>query len=261
MSKSWMYFSQWRSSRTRQQYCRSESLFLRMDQWSKTTLHLKRDQDSMQYGELLSYCGSRLVKFVLWILINFKDTFETMFNILFQLVFSTYSKWNSDSRERDRVESYIPPVHVSTTVDDIAGRLHDTQANKSRNQIKRNPRRKGVTRCVLRSQNSRKIWWMMKFPLQGGSHASSSHEASLEQTTKRREDLGKHSVLTHFPKDRNREICKGTNITKAPCRRRNSGAVPRAENFGDLITEDQKVFCDNCESRKKNTNMQLWCRT
>ena len=35
--------------------------------------------------------------------------------------------------------------------------------------------------------------------LQGGSHASSSHEASLEPTTKRREDLGKHNVHTHFP--------------------------------------------------------------
>ena len=40
-------------------------------------------------------------------------------------------------------------------------------------------------------------------PLQGGSHASSSHEVSLEPTIKRREDLGKHSVRTHFPKDRN----------------------------------------------------------
>ena len=28
-----------------------------------------------------------------------------------------------------------------------------------------------------------------EIPLQGGSHASSSHEASLEPTTKRREDL------------------------------------------------------------------------
>ena len=27
-------------------------------------------------------------------------------------------------------------------------------------------------------------------PLQGGSHASSSHEVSLEPTTKRREDFG-----------------------------------------------------------------------
>ena len=37
-----------------------------------------------------------------------------------------------------------------------------------------------------------------EIPLQGGSHASSSHEVSLEPTTKRREDLGKHNVHTHF---------------------------------------------------------------
>ena len=64
--------------------------------------------------------------------------------------------------------------------------------------------------------------------------------------------LGKHSVYTHFPKDRNCEICKRTKITRAPCRRRNGGAVPRAENFGDLITADHKVLSDNCESRNNH---------
>ena len=39
-----------------------------------------------------------------------------------------------------------------------------------------------------------------EIPLQGGSHASSSHEASLEPIFKRREDLGKHSVYTPFLK-------------------------------------------------------------
>ena len=82
---------------------------------------------------------------------------------------------------------------------------------------------------------------MMKFHEQGDSHASSSHEVSLEPISKRREDLGKHSVYTHFPKDRNCEICQRTKITRAPCRRRIDGAVPRAEKFGDLITADHKV--------------------
>ena len=91
-----------------------------------------------------------------------------------------------------------------------------------------------------------------EFPLQGGSHASSSHEASLEPTFKRREDLGKHSVYTHFPKNRNCEICKRTKITRAPCRRRNGGTVPRAANFGDLIIADHKVLSDNCESRNNH---------
>ena len=70
-----------------------------------------------------------------------------------------------------------------------------------------------------------------RVPEHRDSHASSSHEASLEPTFKRREDLGKHSVYTHFPKDRNSEICQRTKITRAPCRRRNGGAVLRAENF------------------------------
>ena len=91
-----------------------------------------------------------------------------------------------------------------------------------------------------------------EIPLQGGSHASSSHEASLELTTKRGEDLGKQSVYTHFLEDRNCEICKRTKITRAPCRRRNGEAVPRAVNFGDLITADHKVLSDNCESRNNH---------
>ena len=84
-------------------------------------------------------------------------------------------------------------------------------------------------------------------------HASSSHEVSVEPTTKRREDLGKHSVVfSHFPKDRNCEISQRTKITRAPCRRRNGEAVPRADKFGDLITADHKVFSDNFESRNNH---------
>ena len=63
-------------------------------------------------------------------------------------------------------------------------------------------------------------------------------------------DLGKHSV--YFPKARNCEICQRTKITRAPCRRRNGGDVPRAENFGDLITADHKVLSEGCESRNNH---------
>ena len=86
----------------------------------------------------------------------------------------------------------------------------------------------------------------------GDSHASSSHEVSLEPTPARSVDLGEHSVETHFPKDRNCEICQRTKITRAPCRRRIGGAVPPAENFGDLITADHKVLSENCESRNNH---------
>ena len=74
----------------------------------------------------------------------------------------------------------------------------------------------------------------------------------LKSRLQRDEDLCKHSVYTHFPKDRNCEICKRTKITRAPCRRRNGEAVPRAANFGDLITADHKVLSDNCESRNNH---------
>ena len=91
-----------------------------------------------------------------------------------------------------------------------------------------------------------------RVPEHRDSHASSSHEASLEPILKRREDLCEHSVYTHFPKDRNCEICQRTKITRAPCRRRIGGAVPRAENFGDLITADHKVLSESCESRNNH---------
>ena len=91
-----------------------------------------------------------------------------------------------------------------------------------------------------------------RVPERRDSHASSSHEPSLERTPTRSVDLGKHSVYTHFHKDRNCEICQRTKITRAPCRRRIGRVVLRAENFGDLITADHKVLSDNCESRNNH---------
>ena len=91
-----------------------------------------------------------------------------------------------------------------------------------------------------------------RVPEHGDSHASSSHEPSLEPTPTRSVDLGQRSVYTHFPKERNCEICQRTKIARAPCRRRNGGAVLRAENFGDLITADHKVLSSFCESRNNH---------
>ena len=144
--------------------------------------------------------------------------------------------------------------------------FHKTKqpTEKSPKQIKRRPWWNGETRFLPwhQSRTSCEIpQWLQEFREklvddeileQGDSHASSSHEVCLEPTTKRREDLGKHSVYTHFPKDRNCEACQRTKITRAPCRRRNGEAVLRAANFGDLITADHKVPSDNCESRNNH---------
>ena len=159
-------------------------------------------------------------------------------------------------REReDATNSDTSPVPVSNSVDDRSGQPDETQANKIQK-----PYKKKTTRERGNPLDSEIPEWLQEFreilvdeiPVHGGSHASSSHEVSLETTTKRREDLGKHSVYTHFPRDRNCEICKRTKITRAPCRRRNGEAVLRAENFGDLITADHKVLGDNCKSRNNH---------
>ena len=68
----------------------------------------------------------------------------------------------------------------------------------------------------------------------------------------RKEVPGKHSIYTHFPKDRNCEIRTRTKTTRAPCRKRTGEAIHRAENFGELITADQKVLSEGCESRNNH---------
>ena len=83
-------------------------------------------------------------------------------------------------------------------------------------------------------------------------HASSFRGSSLEPTPARSADLGKHSVHTHFPKDRNCEICKRTKITRAPCRRRTGEAVLRAKKLGGLMTADHKVLNEEGESRNNH---------
>ena len=151
-------------------------------------------------------------------------------------------------REReDAIVNETSPVPVSNLVDDGSGQPDETQADKN---PKTNKKETTIERGNL-CDDPEIPEWLQEFrenlvddeiPLQGGSHASSSHEASLEPTRKRREDLGKHNVHTHFPKDRNCEICKRTKITRAPCRRRNDEAVPRVANFGDLMTAGHKVL-------------------
>ena len=97
-------------------------------------------------------------------------------------------------------------------------------------------------------------------PERRDSHASSSHEPSLEPTPARSANLGKPSVYTHFPKDRNCEICQRTKITRAPCRRRKGEAVPRADNFGDLLQQITK-FSVKVVNLETIIDMKSSCRT
>ena len=92
-------------------------------------------------------------------------------------------------REReDATVNETSPVPVSNLVDDGSGQPDETQANK-------NPKTNKKETTIERSNplDSEIPEWLQEFkeklvddeiPLQGGSHASSSHEVSLEPTTK-----------------------------------------------------------------------------
>ena len=95
----------------------------------KNHISLKTVSGSLQNGKLRSNCGSRLVKFVFWIFINFKDTFKTgesLLNVFFKLVFFTYGSDTKTREREDQIESDISPVTVSTTVDERSGRPDET---------------------------------------------------------------------------------------------------------------------------------------
>ena len=68
--------------------------------------------------------------------------------------------------------------------------------------------------------------------------AHNSQNSDSERPTKVVSRSRKHSIYTHFPQDRNCEVCFRTKMTRAPCRRRTGEALRRAENFVDLITAD-----------------------
>ena len=81
-------------------------------------------------------------------------------------------------------------MQVSTSVDDRSGQPDETTIERG------NPLNSEIPEWL---QEFRENLVDEEIPVHGDSHASSSHEASLEPTFKRREDLGKHSVLYSFP--------------------------------------------------------------
>ena len=189
---------------------------------------------------------------------------------------TTTASSDSETREReDQSEIDSPPVPVSSSnVDDRTVKpvvrsetIHERsqanqkspKTNKKETTIERgNPLFADSGRAALSSeipeclQECRENLVDDRVPEHGDSHASSSHEVLWNPHPREVRIWVKHSVYTHFPEDRNCEICQRTKITRAPCRRRNGGAVPRAENFGDLITADHKVLSENCESRNNH---------
>ena len=274
MSKNWTYSWLWKSSKTRQQHCLLESVAMKTDILMNGSM--VKNHISLKTG--FGYPATRRTSFQSWFpgLSNSSSgsDLSTSRTLSRQGSHSSTTSSSTSSsptvsdtktREReDRIESDISPVTVSTTVDERSGKPDIDQASTISKTNKKEPQReRGDT--LLKERRDPFYFWnpgvAAKFreisendeiPEHGDSHASSSHEASLESTFKRHEDLCKHSVYAHFPKDRNCEICQMTKITRAPCRRRNGGAVLRADNFGDLITAGHKVLSDNCQSRNNH---------
>ena len=70
--------------------------------------------------------------------------------------------------------------------------------------------------------------------------AHNSQDSDSERPTKVVSKSRKRSIETHFPKDRNCEVCFRTKMTRDPCGKRTGQALLQAEKFGDD---------EGCESR------------
>ena len=172
----------------------------------------------MQHGELRSYRGSRLVNefFLRFPSFNLNDMTPSKQEIAHPTSssssFSSPTTASSDSETRER-EDQSPidssPVHVSSSnVDDRTVRpVVCRESSRASSEV------------LDWLQEFREILVDDEVPEHRDSHASSSHELSLQPTCTRSDDLGKNSIYTHFLKT---EIAKSVRGLKLH--------VPRAED-------------------------------
>ena len=239
--------------------------FLWMDQWSKTTSHSKRDSDTMRHGELRSCSGSRIVKFAFRIWLGqLQGHFQDRRVIIPHLLQARLRHLQYHSRTggsnwkwhifRDCVnygwwaigETRYWPSQQKTKTKPI-------KLSKSRTRNLRKNRRtccwkNGETRCILKSgndcKNSEKFLWMVKF-LNREALTSVFLMKLLWSRLQRDVRIWVSTVFILISlKTEIARSARGPNISRAPCRTRNGGAVPRAENVGDLITADHKVLSE-----------------
>ena len=75
--------------------------------------------------------------------------------------------------------------------------------------------------------------------------ANSSQDSDSKHPTKVVSKSRKHCIYTHFPKDRNCEVCLRTKMTRGPCWEGTGEALLRVGKFGGLPTADHKVLDDS----------------
>ena len=127
--------------------------------------------------------------------------------------------------------------------------------NRSRNPTKIDQKNKNRDSVLAWRNRFRDLpEWLEEFaenledkevPASRGTPANTAQDSGSERPLKV-ESL-KHSIYSHFPKDRKGEICKRSKIIRAPCRKRTGDAVSWAENFGDWITVDHIVLHEGSE--------------
>ena len=250
-SENWIFLDS-ESSRIRQQFYHSESFVMNTD----TLMNGSTVKNHISFKTVFGYSATQ--NFVPIVVPGLSTRSSSN---LPSSTSMTPSKQEIDHPTPSSSSSTLPPMTSSTvSSESVAGQErgdpygmdhHPATVSSERveGQERRDPYYSDMPEWLQEFRNNLVDERVLKHR---NSHASSSHEATLEPTTKRRVDLGKHSVYTHFPKDRNCEICQRTKITRAPCRRCVGRVVPRAENFGDVITADHKVLSDNCESRNNH---------
>ena len=172
MSKSWIYSWLWKSSITRQQYCRSEIFAMKTD--IPTNGSFAQRPDGIRI-----ICNTENFVPILVPGLSSSSSWSssTSRTPLRQKSHSPSSSSSSSSpivgeiqvREReDAPNSDIYPVQVSNLVGDRSGRPDENQANETPKNCKKRPRWNRETHVViLRSwndcKNSGTIWRMMKF--------------------------------------------------------------------------------------------------
>ena len=243
-----------------------------MDQRSKTTSHRKRDSDTVQHGELRSDRGCWFINdfFLKLAFCNIHDTFKASSSSSSTSPPMTSSTVSSESVARqerrdpcgiDPCPAAVSSKHVERQErgDLLTKPTKNPKPNKNEDHDleRRDPCHSDIPEWV---QEFRENLVDDRVPEHRDSHASSSHELSLEPTPARSAELGKHSVYTHFRK---------TEIARSARGQKSQG--PRAE---DALAESylvQKIlviwlqqitkFSLKVVNLETIIDMQSWCRT
>ena len=202
---------------------RRSRISLPLDQWWETTTHQRWRTKKMQHGELRT---DRCAWFI--------DKLFKLSNAYISYISTAGSSSSYIASSHNTKWEYASPEPWET---------ENTNNNEDNETVRGNPLRDLLE--LFRKSCGRK-----SSSIQERTHAFFSRESASEP--QRKVVSGKHSIFTHFPNNRNCEVCKRTKITRAPCRKRTGNAEPRAENFGDLVTADHKVLSEGCGSRNNH---------